>query len=168
MSAEVRVSVPPSIQQTDYTCGPACMRSVLGFYGLDLTEERLAKELKATPEAGTLPRDMVSVARSYGFRAVARMGMGFKRLRAELLSGRPVILAIQAWADRPRPDYKGTDDNGHYVVAVGYDRHGVRILDPVTGSESRMSWRRIRQRWHDRDGEDERYEQLGIVVKLRR
>jgi predicted double-glycine peptidase len=163
--AAADVMVPPVVQETDYTCGPACLRAVLRHFGITRAESTLARELNCTPADGTLPRDIIRVAREYGFTALSFEKMGQRRLSKAVKAGHPVIIAIQAWADRSRPNYATTDDNGHYVVVVGADRKGVRILDPVPGTEMNMSWKTLRQRWHDQDGEDEPYEQLGVVIK---
>lgn len=167
MSPSPQVLVPLFTQETDYTCGPASLRAVLKHYGIRKTERVLAREMLATHEHGTTPLDIVRVARMYGLKPRAYENMGVFRLKKYLDQGWPVIIAIQAWAERPRPNYKNTDDNGHYVVAIGYDRHGIKIIDPVLPKYTRISYRRLRQRWHDRDGDGERYEQLGIVMEKR-
>jgi ABC-type bacteriocin/lantibiotic exporter with double-glycine peptidase domain len=160
-----QVLVPSVVQETDYTCGPASLRAVLKHYGIRKTEKVLAREMGADPINGTTPDDIVRVAGQYGLKATKIVRLGKYRLREYLAKGFPVIIAIQAWAERAKPNYKNTDDNGHYVVATGYDRYGIKIIDPVMPEPTRISYRRLAQRWHDRDGDGERYYQLGIVME---
>ena len=77
------------------------------------------------------------------------------QFRAELDEGTPVICVIQAWRDDG--DYTaGTEDDGHYVVLVGYGKDaesGAYIyyfMDPSTsGSYTYLTEEEFILRWHD-------------------
>ncbi|MGR8942296.1 MAG: cysteine peptidase family C39 domain-containing protein [Gammaproteobacteria bacterium] len=52
-------------QSTEYSCGAACLQSMLSCWGRDLDEEDLITLLHTTPETGTYPDDIVRVAKKY-------------------------------------------------------------------------------------------------------
>jgi predicted double-glycine peptidase len=45
------------------------------------------------------------------------------------MRGRPVIVQIQAWGDEGT-DYTNDFDDGHYVVAIGFDENYLYFEDP--------------------------------------
>eukprot|EP01083_Nonionella_stella_P026311 72360_1 len=53
-------------QETCYTCGPACIRMVLGSFGIDKTEKEICDAVKPiTPEYGTPLKQLVSIKDIY-------------------------------------------------------------------------------------------------------
>jgi 8-oxo-dGTP pyrophosphatase MutT (NUDIX family)/predicted double-glycine peptidase len=163
---EAHLKVPVVSQDTNYTCGPAALRAVLKFYGIEVSEERLVEQLQATAEAGTTPRDLERVAREeYGLDVEARENMGLERLRDAINDGRPVIIAIQAWYSQDYQDLKNDDENGHYVVAVGHDRKGIIIEDPSRAhGYGHLSNEHLLERWHDREEGGKPYQQYGLAL----
>jgi predicted double-glycine peptidase len=72
-------------------------------------------------------------------------------LRDFIDKGEPVIVLIQAWAESP-VDYSRDWEDGHYVVAIGYDRDNVYFMDPSTlGNYTYLPNREFFDRWHDED-----------------
>ena len=81
----------------------------------------------------------------------------------------------QDLADDKNPDYH-TDDNGHYVVAIGYDTDNFYFMDPSANYEGAVANPRygcltkaeLELRWHENEAKTgkppERYSHLGIVV----
>ena len=64
----------------------------------------------------------------------------------------PVICLIQAWTDRKGNNYAKDWDDGHYVVAVGYDPKNIYFMDPCTlGNYTFIPTDEFLQRWHDKD-----------------
>ena len=55
--------------------------------------------------------------------------MSIVQLIDHLRNNRPVILLMQAWSD-PIVDYTNDFDDGHYVVAIGYDLNYIYFEDP--------------------------------------
>lgn len=110
----------PAAQQHDYTCGPACLRAILAYYGAHLTEAHLAKAARTTKRHGTAPDDMcrtlIACARKTSVRRGATLAWCIKHLRA----GHPVLLLWDDW-------------KGHWVVLIGYDVTTGRLLfaDPT-------------------------------------
>ena len=125
------IRVPLVRQSTNYTCGVAALQSVLAFYGHSMREDILAHVLESGPDHGTNYHQMVEYVRALGFSADAVIALDLDGLRALLDAGTPVILAIQAWSDNPAR-YASDWEDGHYVVAVGYDDKRVYFMDPST------------------------------------
>ena len=169
--------VPLSRQSHNFTCGVACVASVLRYagYDFDTREDRLLWELGATPENGTNYLKIAEYLNSvrmdgspdtpvFATEIVCtdytsdEDGSALRLLsqfRSELDEGTPVICVIQAWRDDG--DYTaGTEDDGHYVVLVGYGKDaesGAYIyyfMDPSTsGSYTYLTEEEFILRWHD-------------------
>ncbi len=85
---------------------------------------------------------------------VPRDGFTLRQLLEALRGGRPVIVLIQAFADGKPLDPKtwGKDENGHYVVATGFDDDNVYFMDPWTvGAWTYIPRALFAVRWHDVD-----------------
>lgn len=48
-------------------CGPAALKMVLDFYGLEKSEEELARLTRASLEHGTSGENLIAAARQLGF-----------------------------------------------------------------------------------------------------
>jgi ABC-type bacteriocin/lantibiotic exporter with double-glycine peptidase domain len=53
-------------------CGPASLKIVLAYYGLDIAEKELANLTKATPENGTEAINIREAAEKFGYRAIIK------------------------------------------------------------------------------------------------
>ena len=157
------IRVPLTRQATDYTCGVAALQSILYYYGQEFREDELAKKLGATPADGTRYPRIVEFAKSLNFRVEVRTGMTVDDLKRLMDEKKPVILLIQAWPEST-VDYARDWNDGHYVIAVGYDRQNIYFMDPSTlGNYAFISLREFPDRWHDKDGQTLLY-QFGMVI----
>ncbi|HEY9731004.1 MAG TPA: C39 family peptidase [Drouetiella sp.] len=148
------LKVPLMRQATDYTCGVAALQAVLAYYGQDIRENVLAKILKANHKNGTRYKNIAEYAKAHGVPVVIHRDMTIKQLEQSIRDGHPVLCLIQAWAD-PRKHFDYADDwnDGHYVVAVGFDNKQVFFMDPSTaGHYTYIPLSDFEKRWHDVDG----------------
>jgi predicted double-glycine peptidase len=152
-SLKAVLDLPGRRQKTEYTCGPAALASVLAGIGIKATEQELAKEMGTSPKEGSPPQAIVKVAKAHGVHAELRVGLSMKALEALVKSGRPVIVAIQAWSKKPK-DYSTAWNDGHYVVVVGMDDKKVMVRDPSSTPHGSMSREDFQERWHDQDGDN--------------
>ena len=173
------LEVPLYRQSHNFTCGVACVASVLRYagYDFDTREDRLLWELAATPENGTSYvriAEYLDSVRIEGFpdapvfateivctdyaldeQDLSLSARLLSQFRAALDDGTPVICVIQAWRDDG--DYTaGTEDDGHYVVLIGYQKDTQRdayiyfFMDPSTsGSYTYLTEEEFVLRWHD-------------------
>lgn len=190
------LKLPLYRQSHNFTCGVACVASVLRYagYDFDTREDRLLWALAATPENGTCYvniTEYLDAVRIEGFPDMPVFATEtvcedyssneydltltdrlLLQLRAALDEDSPVICVIQAWKDDG--DYQTkTEDDGHYVVLVGYkkdtesDAYIYYFMDPSTsGSYTYLTEEEFVLRWHDNlEGESKR---IGIIVSYLR
>lgn len=114
-------------QTTDYTCGPAVLLSLAGFYRLHdfeqdaKTEMRISRELGTrdlnSSLPGTKPQEMVDWLVRNDFNASLEFedrgdGSALRRLQDNIRQGIPTLVE---WIDL----------SGHWAIAVGYDYRNV-------------------------------------------
>ena len=146
------IRVPLSRQGHDYTCGVAAMQCVLCYYGKEVREDILAEAVKSDPEAGTDYRNMVEYARSESFNVDVRKEMTLDDLKQSIGRKKPIILLIQAWHEGGLVDNLTDWEDGHYVVAVGYDNRNIYLMDSSTlGNYTFIPIPEFLDRWHDQD-----------------
>lgn len=182
------MKLPIYRQATNYTCGVACVLSLLRYasYEFDIREDNLKIALHADEENGTKWYNIVNYLNAVRlnetdhqyFTAEKREGMTVDDLVHEIDQKHPVICAIQAWDwdDETEEysmdlDYTEEWEWGHWVVAIGHDRDNIFFMDPSTaGNYTYIPKDKLVARWHDYnvDEENQRYDaiQWGIVVKL--
>ncbi len=157
------IRLPLTRQATCYTCGVSALQSVLAYYGQEYREDELAKLLKANYRNGTAYMRIARFAEENGFSVDIHKGMSISELKTLIDKKLPVICLLQAWSDVP-VDYKSEWNDGHYVVAVGYDQENIFFMDPSTlGNYTYIPDSEFVDRWHDTDGK-ERLQHFGMVV----
>ncbi len=96
---------------------------------------------------------MLLFVKALGIKAVERDRMSLATLRESLDRGHPVLIALQAWAEDTIDtsiDYTTRWEDGHYVVAIGYDEARVFFMDPSTlGHYTYLPNEALLARWHD-------------------
>jgi len=98
-----------------------------------------------------------------GYTVSISKNMQVAELKHQLDLGLPVLCLIQAWPER-QVDYQKDWDDGHYVVAVGYDETRIYFMDPSTlGNYTFIPNQEFIDRWHDTDGK-ERLVRFGMTI----
>jgi predicted double-glycine peptidase len=153
-TAEVLLRVPLCRQATGYTCGVASLQSILYYYGYEIRQDNLAEELESNPETGTNYHKIMNAAQVRDIRVEARRDLTLDELKAALHGGKPVMVAIQAWADNPSL-YADDWDDGHWAIAIGYDKERIYLMDPSTlGNFTCIPVSEFLLRWHDLDSDN--------------
>jgi len=151
----------------DYDCGVQALLNVMTFYGAEVDREELIETLGTTEESGTPPQAMIAAAQKYGFEVQAGTQWPLSRVKQFVGAGTPVIVLLQAWADRymTLDDWRRDWDDGHYAIVIGFSKDVLLFEDPAT---IRRTWLREREflaRWHDLDAKTgEKYEHFGMVL----
>lgn len=161
----IKVHLPDLKQHEDYTCGAAAMEAICEFFGVGPeTEDDFVQLLRSDPDEGTPPERILALARRLGLQVDSENGRDLNWVRAQLDQERPVLVLIQAWYDDyERADYVN-DEDGHYVVAVGYDAGHVYFEDPsLKGDRGYIANAEFEARWHD-EARGQRYERWGAVI----
>lgn len=138
---EVTVDLPCVKQEQSHTCGAAALLAICRYFGVGPDDEATIVRDMELPLDGADPVHLARALDAYGLAHEETRGMTNDTLRATLDASRPVMLALQAW------------NEGHWVVAIGYDARGVLLEDPwLDGTRGFLGWRALANRWHDIEG----------------
>ena len=159
------IYVPLCLQETEYTCGIACLQSVLGSYGFIYRQEMLAKTLRARPILGTDYKEIINFVKYIGFEAYLVENMSIDNLKTFIDDNITPLLLIQAWAD-DGTNYSQDWSDAHYVIACGYDDNRIFFMDPYTlGNYTYIRNDDLKNRWHVKDEYGRIYYGTGIIIK---
>lgn len=153
-------------QTYDFDCGVKALQNVMAYYGVYLREDKLIRETGADKN-GTPVDKMKSIAEAKGFRVEAKEHMSIPELKCHIDNGNPVIVLLQAWADRlmTLKDWELDQEDGHYAIVIGHMKRILIFEDPAS---FRRTWLREHEfliRWHDLDTvNNHRYENFGMVL----
>ncbi|MBL9016290.1 MAG: peptidase C39 family protein [Myxococcales bacterium] len=150
----IKVELPNVAQRTDYTCGASALQAICAYFGVGPEDEADYERLMEMPASGADPIHITTAAKALGLEVTEHRPMTLRQLERCLDKGRPVILMLQAW------------EEGHYVVAIGYDDDVIYVEDPwLQGSRGYLTRAELGARWHDVEGEaNVTTERLGIAI----
>ncbi|MBN2384598.1 N-formylglutamate amidohydrolase [bacterium] len=155
-----------SLRQTyDYDCGTKALQTVMAYYGVGVREDKLLKELDSGPE-GTAVEDMVRVARARGFEVRYGENWTLDDLKEYVKEGHPIIVLIQAWADKVMSlkDWRTSFDHGHYAIVIGFNKQVVFFEDPSSFHRTWLKDSEFLARWHDMDATNRILNRFGMVL----
>ncbi len=139
-------------QKRGYTCGPASLKMVFDFFGLKMTEEKIAKIAK-THKSGTSHLHIINTARKEGFYCYVHGGATISQIKHFIDFDLPVIVNY----------IEQKTKEGHYAVVIGYDRHGLILNDPWDGGHYKIKYKEFYKNWYDYHGRD-KYSRWFIVL----
>lgn len=154
-------------QSFDFDCGLKALQMVLAYYGVEERADHLQAELGTEPELGTPVGRMIEFAEQRGFQVRAGPGWTLDDIKEQIDRDHPVIVLVQAWADRPMSisEWRRDFDDGHYVVVVGYEGDSLYFEDPASFHRTWLKAPEFQARWHDRDPlTGEKLLQFGMVL----
>lgn len=136
------MEIPFFRQETDYTCGVACLRMVLAFYGTVREEPELVGSCGTTPD-GTTADGLAEGARALAYQGMVCEGdLAF--LRNAIGSGNPPIAFLSTAS---MSHYPG--DTIHAVVVVDVTDREVTVNDPLLGPGIRIPLDDFLQGWEE-------------------
>jgi predicted double-glycine peptidase len=141
------------VRQTfDFDCGAKALQAVMEYYGVEMREDEILDELKAD-QNGTNYADMIALAKKKGFQIFAADGVSLEEVQHFIDDGKPVIVLVQAWADKymTLEEWKSDYEDGHYVVVIGYENNIIIFEDPASPRRTWMTEEEFLVRWHDKD-----------------
>lgn len=153
-------------QTYDYDCGAQALQSLMHYYGTEIRGDALMEAL-GTSEEGTPPQALVRVAERFGFKVKSGTHWSLNQVKEYVRMGTPVIVLLQAWADRymTLDDWRREWNNGHYAIAIGLNKDVLLFEDPASIRRTWLKEREFLARWHDADpGTGEIYEHFGMVL----
>ena len=160
------IQLPLCFQETEYTCGVACIQSVLARYGMYYRQSALADILHSRPILGTDYNDILYFAKLLGLNAKLQENMEFDDLKSYIDTGVPPILILQAWRLEDDIRYSLDWKNAHYIVACGYYAGGIYAMDPnVLGNYSYLPLSQLLARWHAVDKDGIRHMKSALIIE---
>ncbi|WP_027626302.1 cysteine peptidase family C39 domain-containing protein [Clostridium lundense] len=145
------IPVPLCYQETVYTCGVACVQSILASYGIVYRQDILIELLQQKPIFGTDYHNIINFMQKLGFQASFNIDMNINIVKSYIDNMITPILTIQAWKD-DNIDYNFDWKDNHYVIACGYDDDRIIFMDPFTlGNYTYITNTELMKRWHSVD-----------------
>jgi len=139
-------------QETLYSsmCGPASLKIVLDYYGVEKSEKELAKLCKVDKNLGVDDKDIKRVAEQLGFKVVIKNNSSFKDIEKWLDKKVPVIVD---WFTKGRQEYSESETaDGHYSVVAGLDEKYIYLQDPEIGKIRKLKRDDFMRVWFDFEG----------------
>lgn len=153
-------------QAFDFDCGAKALQLAMAYYGVDLRLDELFAKLK-TDEMGTSIHNMIEVASNMGFEVLAKNMWGLGGLKGFVDNGWPVIVLLQAWAERymTLEDWRTDYEDGHYAIVIGYTNGILIFEDPASFRRTWLPEDEFLARWHDRSPDTgEVHERFGMAL----
>ncbi|MBI3331776.1 C39 family peptidase [Candidatus Peregrinibacteria bacterium] len=134
----MRLQIPYYRQSHPFSCGAACSRMLLAFFGIQKSEKAIMTAMGTNERRGTARGSFTAMFRRAGLKCRAYTKATMRDLRASLERGMPALLLI----------FDPTGDKwGHYAVAVGLERGRVLMHDPANGKYFGLSQKELSKRW---------------------
>ena len=132
-------------------CGPASLKMVLAYYGIEKSEQELAQLAGTDPKLGTSAEGLKKAAESLGFKVEIKNNNTYEDIQAWLDKKVPVIVN---WFTRGRIDYSESDvPDGHLSVVVGLDNENIYLQDPEIGKLRKIARDDFMRVWFDFTGD---------------
>lgn len=129
----------PLFKQSKSFCGPASLRMVLAYYGLRVSERKLALLSGATRAGGVEGEGLLAAAKRLGFSGKIIDKASMEMIRTYIEKNVPVIVS---WF---------SVNEGHYSVVVGIDKKYIYLVDPEYGKIIRFLITNFLKVWFDID-----------------
>jgi len=160
------LNLPRQHQTYGYDCGAAVLEIVLAYYGIELREELVMKRAGTTIN-GTPIKGIVDTAAKLGLKCASK-AMTIDEVKKYLDRKIPVILLLQAWTSKKKVNWEKDWADGHYVIAIGYNREKVVFQDPYSFKLTYLKYDELEQRWHDIDSKGRKYVHHCIAIQGRK
>lgn len=132
-------------------CGPASLKMIFDYYGIEKLEAEIAKLCGTTEKLGTDDQGIKKAAESMGLKVEIKDNSSFEDIKKWLDKKIPVIVN---WFTRGRIDYTEEDvPDGHYSLAVGLDDRFIYLQDPEIGKLRKIDREDFMKVWFDFKGE---------------
>lgn len=152
MKNKILLNVKP-FQETLYHsyCGPATLKILLRYYGIEKSEKEIADMAGWDKDLGIDDQGIKKVAEKLGFKVKIKNHSSFKGIEKWLEKGIPVIVN---WFTRGRNDYPESETaDGHYSVVMGLDDDFIYLQDPEVGRMRKIKRYDFMRVWFDFKGD---------------
>lgn len=136
------MNILPYKQSDASRCGPAVIKMVLSYYGIDATEDEICKRCGHTYELGCDDKGMKAAVESYGLAAEIYNECTLEDLEYWTKHHIPVIVDFFT-------SQVYTTPNGHSGIVVEVDRETVYLLDPEIAQVRNIPRNDFLRAWFD-------------------
>ncbi|MDD5638914.1 MAG: cysteine peptidase family C39 domain-containing protein [Candidatus Pacebacteria bacterium] len=131
-------------------CGPASLKILLNYYGINKSDKELARITGWDKGLGVDDKGIKRAAESLGFKVKIKNNSSFDDIAIWLEKGVPVIVD---WFTRGRKDCGDSDvADGHYSVVMGLDDKYIYLQDPEIGRMRKLDREDFMTVWFDFTG----------------
>jgi ABC-type bacteriocin/lantibiotic exporter with double-glycine peptidase domain len=134
-------------RQSEARCGPAALKIVAQYFGIELQEAALARICRTSSISGTAGINLVTAARKLGFAAKIVDGASLKMIAAWLRRGIPVIVDWMSTGHSEAGPSRVAC--GHYSVVCGLTPKEIILEDPAIGRKRRLPRHAFMSVWYD-------------------
>ena len=121
---EIYLGVPVVKQPADKLwCLPASTKSVLNYYGMEITQEEIA-DYAINPETGLGNASLLKENADQLGIEVSNKRMYLEEIKNELRKGNPVLVIL---------DYSLENKGNHFYVIDGFNEEEMRLMCPLRG-----------------------------------
>lgn len=132
-------------------CGPASLKIIFSYYGVNKSEKELAELSSTTKSLGTDVKGLIKAVKRLGFKISVKNNSSFIDIEKWLIKGVPLIVD---WFTRGRRDYSDSEvADGHYSVVCGIDDGHIYLQDPEIGGIRKIEKDDFKKVWFDFSGE---------------
>ena len=137
-------------------CGPASLKILLSYYGIEKSEEELANLCGTKKDLGTDDQGIKRAAESLGFKVEIKNNSDFSDIEKWLDKDAPVIVNwFTCWnvGNKDFCSLQSDVPDGHYSVVCGIDDQSIYLQDPEIGKMRKMKRDDFMRVWFDFSGE---------------
>lgn len=167
----IKIHIPDMKQEKPYSCGAAALKSIFHYFCQDAFEEKKIRKELNLDSKGADPFQIIQFVKRYGLKYRQYRRMNLRMLKQCIDKGRPVMIMLQAWDDEKKYKYEKDYENGHWLVAIGYDKDNFYFEDPsLLGTRGYIRKEDLENRWHDyefyspKDKTKHKTENYGIAI----
>ncbi len=124
-------------QSDDSRCGPTSIKMGLNYYGIEASEDEIAKRANHTYKLGCTNDDAVKAIKSYGIYAEIKQNCTLAQLKRYV---NKKIIVIVDWF------YETT---GHYSIVIKIDNKYIHLMDPIDGKPKKLLIPDFMRVWFD-------------------
>jgi len=128
-------------------CGPASLVSLLGFYGLEKTEQELAELCGTDLQKGTSNQKLISALQNLGVNVLASENGTWEVLQNLIMRNVPALVGWQS------------EKEDHFSIVTDISDDEVTLMDPEIGQFKKIAKDEFMANWWDSDW------QTGKVLK---
>lgn len=132
------MKIKPYKQSASYLCGPASLKIVLLYYGINQSEKIIAQQTNTTSKMGCRYQNLIEYAKKLGFNAYSKDNFSIKDLESLINKKIPVIV-----------NWFSLKGEGHYSVITDITNDKIMYIDSYNGKIMKIHKRDFLFRWFD-------------------